>query len=397
MSYIVQNVLNATPVRATARQSHLLGTGSIFFMANQNSFIWGSGFLRPRADMLRSNVPSENIRAVRGRLTLKYLQSLRPGFGNLPLGDPGIFADELLAGDTAHPPSARYRAAVVPHYRSAGNEIYRKYAQADDIVLVDMRDDSLQPLRDIRDADVIISQSLHGLVFATALGKPCIWVSHNTTDNWCFKFRDWFSTTENPQHTPLPVDYGLEELIKACERRPSTIDRAALLSVFPWDDVGYDDAKPLLAFESIRAMTPPVLRLDWAPGPPASRDWYLQDETRAQALSGRICRLTKLIATHWAETPYICLAPERMQIDRRTLVELAAFMDRHTNADHLLVMPSGMLSPTQMPKVEPALSTSAMQISKVAPWIGGALFLRPWVKFSLASATWTAILAKNEC
>jgi len=269
MSHIVQKVLNATPVQVTSRQPHLLGIGSIFFMANPNSFVWGSGALRPYAEM--PQVPPENIRAVRGKLTLKYLQSVRPGIGNLLLGDPGIFADELIAGDLPHPSSARYRAAVVPHHLSAEDQIYRKYAQADDIVMVDMRDDGLQPLRAIRDSDVVISQSLHGLVFATALGKPCIWVSHSSEDNWCFKFRDWFSTTENPQDMPFALDRGLEALIKACEPRPSTIDRAALLSAFPWDDVGYDDGSPLLDFESVRAMTPPVLRLEWAPGLPASR------------------------------------------------------------------------------------------------------------------------------
>jgi len=394
MSYVVQNVLNATPVQVTARQSHLLGVGSIFFMAKPNSFVWGSGMLRPYDEI--PNVPSENIRAVRGRLTLKHLQSLRPGIGNLPLGDPGIFADELLAGDTVHPPSARFRAAVVPHYRSAGKEIYREHAQADDVVVVDMRDDSLQPLRAIRDSEVVISQSLHGLVFATALGKPCIWISHNTEDHWCFKFRDWFSTVDNPQDTPLRPDCGLDELIKACEHRFSTIDRTALLSVFPWDEVSYNDGNPLLDFESVRAMTPALLRLDWAPGPAVSRDWYREDETRTRALNGTIRGLNKLIAAHWAETPYICLAPEKLQIERRILVELAAFMDRHTNAEALLVMPPGLLSPAQVQEMKPALTTNSMQVSKSSPWIGGALFLRPTVKFSLESVTWTVILAKNE-
>jgi hypothetical protein len=392
MSYIVQGVLNASPVQVTWKQPHLLGVGSIFFMAKPTSYIWGSGMLRPYGDVKAP--PSENIRAVRGRLTLAHLRSLRPDIGPLPLGDPGIFVDEVLARYAREGASSRYRAAVVPHYQSAGKDIFKTYASDPDVVIVDMRDDSLAPLKAIRDADVVISQSLHGLVFATALGKPCVWISHKFEDDWCFKFRDWFSTTDNPQNDPLPLEIDLEQLIDACEIRSSTIDRTALLEAFPWAEVGYRDEIPLLDFETVRALAPPLFRYDWHPGAPVTREWF-REPSRSAALSKRVGAILRQISAQWAETPYLCLAPEGTHLDRQSLVQLASFMDRHTEAEALVVIDEDAIPLAQRPRADPRLSIGRMRVSKESPWLGGVLMVRPTVQFSTEAITWT-VMVKQE-
>ncbi len=388
MSYIVQGVLHASPVQVTWKQPHLLGVGSIFFLAKPTSYVWGSGMLRPYAELKAP--PSENIRAVRGQMTLAHLRSLRPEIGELPLGDPGIFADEVLSHYAREGASPRYRAAVVPHFQSAGKEVFRTYASDPDIVIVDMRDDGLAPLKAIRDSDVVISQSLHGLVFATALGKPCVWISHKADDDWCFKFRDWFTTTDNPQNDPLPLETGLEQLIAACEVRSSTIDKAGLLAAFPWAEVGFRDEAPLLDFETVRALVPPLIRFDWHAGEPVAREWY-RDPSRSAALNKRVGAVMRQLAAQWAETPYVCLAPEGVHLDRQSLVQLASFMDRHTEAEALVVFDGDAVPLQKRPKTDPRLNVGAMRVSKDCPWLGGILIIRPTVQFGVETNTWTVI------
>ncbi len=387
MSYIVQSALGATPVQVTWKQPHLLGVGSIFFLAKPTSFIWGSGMLRPYPELKAP--PSENIRAVRGRMTLDHLRSLRPEVGQLPLGDPGIFADQVLAHYAKEGSSPRYRAAIVPHFQSAGKDVYRVHASDPDVVIVDMRDDSLAPLKAIRDSEVVVSQSLHGLVFATALGKPCVWISQKDDFDWCFKFRDWFTTTENPQNQPLPLDTDLEHLISACEMRPSVIDRDALLKAFPWQEVGYRDDTPLLDFESVRASVPPVVHYNWHFGEPVDRDHY-REGPHAAELSKRVSGVLRHLASQWAELPYVCLLPEGSKIDRSSLVQLAAFMDRHTDVEALVIL-EGEPKAVQRLKVDPRLNPGGMRVSREAPWIGGGLMVRPTVQFGVESSIWTVL------
>jgi hypothetical protein len=387
MSYIVQSALGATPVQVNWKQPHLLGVGSIFFLAKPTSFIWGSGMLRPYPELKAPS--SDNIRAVRGRLTLDHLRSLRPEVGELPLGDPGIFADRVLAHYAKDGPSDRYRAAIVPHFQSAGKDIYRSYASDPDVVIVDMRDDSLLPLRAIRDSEVVISQSLHGLVFATALGKPCVWISHKDDADWCFKFRDWFTTTENPQYQPLPLDAGLEQLISSCEMRPSTIDKDELLSAFPWSEVAYEDNTPLLDFESVRALAPAVVHFEWHAGDAVDRAWY-REPSRSAALAKRVGGVMRHLASQWAEVPYVCLIPPGVSIDRQLLVQLAAFMDRHTEAEALAIFANEASMPG-LPKFDPRLSGGGIRVSKECPWIGGGLMIRPTVQFGVEASIWTVL------
>ncbi|WP_424606614.1 polysaccharide pyruvyl transferase family protein, partial [Acinetobacter baumannii] len=82
-------------------------------------------------------------------------------------------------------------------YHSAKWDLARN---SDEFCVIDMMDDSLAPLQRISEAEVVLSQSLHGLIFAAALGKPYLWISGHSSEVWNWKFLDWFSTCENGQN-----------------------------------------------------------------------------------------------------------------------------------------------------------------------------------------------------
>jgi hypothetical protein len=262
-AHILRRVFDLEPVVVPAAQPHLLATGSIFFMAKPASCIWGSGVLNLAAAL--PSLPPERIRAVRGHDTVALLRRSGVAIGEVPLGDPGMLIRDFI--DPAdHAP--RFRAAVVPHHSALRDARFRAMTARDDVCVVDMLDDSLTPIELIAQSEVVISQSLHGLIFAEALGKPNVWISADDGPNWTFKFHDWFTTVANPQAGPLHVSTPLDAMIAAAELRHFTPDLQALVAAFPRELVQDPPAATLLPFEACRGRpphlitTPDSLRLD---------------------------------------------------------------------------------------------------------------------------------------
>lgn len=92
-SYILQDTFGITGRVAPPKEEHLIGIGSIFFMANKNSYVWGSGVLSPQAAI--PNIDPKKISALRGTKTVSHLRSLGYEIPDVPLGDPGIFVNTL--------------------------------------------------------------------------------------------------------------------------------------------------------------------------------------------------------------------------------------------------------------------------------------------------------------
>ena len=174
--YILELVSGRKPYYATnAEEEHVLGVGSIFFMANRMSHIWGSGILDPRGDLF--HIDLAKVHAVRGKRTLAALDS----FGltkPVPLGDPGVFVDEIPEiAETIGKGEIRRGTVIVPHYALVASEQIEQLARALDATILSPRTLSLDFVREIAGAEAVVSQSLHGLIFAEALGKPSAWIA----------------------------------------------------------------------------------------------------------------------------------------------------------------------------------------------------------------------------
>ena len=262
-AHILRRVFDLEPMVVPPGQPHLLATGSIFFMAQPTSCLWGSGVLNLAT--AGAGLAATQIRAVRGHDTVALLRHAGVALGEVPLGDPGMLIGRFV-DPAAQPP--RWRVAVVPHHSALRDPRFRAMAARDDVCLVDMLDDSLLPVEQIARSEVVVSQSLHGLVFAEALGKPNVWISVDDGPNWKFKFLDWGTTLDNPQRQPLHVSTPLEAMVAAAERRHFTPDLAALVAAFPRELAQDPPPGGLLPFEACRRRAPPLvtttesLRLD---------------------------------------------------------------------------------------------------------------------------------------
>lgn len=84
--------------------------------------------------------------------------------------------------------------------------------------------------------EAVVSTSLHGLVFAEALGIPSLWITAGEEiAGGEFKFHDWFSTTRRPQPNPhaLRARDTAAGLARRALLHESEVDPDALQDAFP--------------------------------------------------------------------------------------------------------------------------------------------------------------------
>ncbi|MCE6968663.1 glycosyltransferase family 2 protein [Cereibacter sphaeroides] len=173
----------------------LAGIGSILSQVSKEAtrakrrdelLVWGSGLLE---DDIAQLSPCIRPLAVRGVHTREAL-GLPEG---LTLGDPGIFACELVpAAPKAH------RWGIVPHFTHRKDPAVRRAAQARDCLLIDPTHPPAEVLRAISSCEAIVSSSLHGLIVADSYGVPGCWLNLRSHKSHEFKFHDYCSGLGRP-------------------------------------------------------------------------------------------------------------------------------------------------------------------------------------------------------
>ncbi len=298
--YLVEWASGAEPYYAAADRSHLLCIGSILFMANENSIIWGCGTLNPQVYL--PELKGSQFRAVRGRKTADALTRRGVVLPDMPFGDPGILVHELLEDMGEMPARPGKRIAVIPHHSAIEHPFYQELLHSDEVQLVNICDDTLLPLRQIAEADVVVSQSLHGLIFAESFGKPTAWIGDAMDENAVFKYHDWHSVMENAPRRPYLLGEPLDVLVKKAERQHSLIDRSALKAAFPAAEMAREAPLPSVAFRTCRAHAPFVFLLPRRLGEAQSGFKSFLDRAQAAADS---------LFESWAERPYaLAVEPE---------------------------------------------------------------------------------------
>ncbi|MBS0386069.1 MAG: polysaccharide pyruvyl transferase family protein [Proteobacteria bacterium] len=166
---------------------NLLGIGSILNWADANSVVWGSGCIA--VDALPQAKPRAVV-AARGPLTCEQLQRIGVP-APVVLGDPG-----WLIGDVYPLPRSPEQnlIALIPHYADLTHPFVEEARRQGAVVI-----SPLMPVQAFLDAlttaEVIISSSLHGVVFAHALGRPAAWIElSDRVIGGRFKFMDYFAS-----------------------------------------------------------------------------------------------------------------------------------------------------------------------------------------------------------
>lgn len=211
--WMVQQVAGRTLPYANPRETrgpNLLAIGSILQFCNDDSAIWGSGFIR-RDSKVRYKPRS--IHGVRGPLTLERLKHLGIE-ADVAFFDAAILASRYIAPSA---PASEDRIGIIMHY--ADDHLFETSALARHrhAVKISVETDDIHHFAaEISRCHVIVSTSLHGIILAEAFGRPALWASCG--DNVIgkgFKFRDYYAATGRGCEALAYADLNEHDLARA--------------------------------------------------------------------------------------------------------------------------------------------------------------------------------------
>jgi Polysaccharide pyruvyl transferase len=243
-------------------EQHILAVGSTLDSAAPNSVVWGTGMMHP--DRGAGSVLAENIFAVRGKLTACALRKQGVAIQDVPLGDPAFALPALL--NIQCTADAQARLGIVAHYADRDHPEFLRLKSEHEVLDLNVHETSLASfLQKMAGCHTVISSSLHGLIFAEALGIPNLWVEvGNGLPGGRFKFADWFSTTRKPAHAPRGLaGQSVAELRSEARLHDSNVTAQDVTASFPHGRLEgcqrqLADAAEYLPFEACRGHPTPI-------------------------------------------------------------------------------------------------------------------------------------------
>lgn len=209
----------------------LLAIGSVLHTARNGDIIWGTGAKGSKL-ALAPGVTELSVHAVRGPLTAEMLR--RNGIdisGIQAFFDPGCLIpvlyraqiDEARRRGGAHPGGTK----IIPHYRDDREWRALHPHHAKDFISVD--DSPAGLIAGMVGADRVISSSLHGLIFAEALGIPAVWLAPDGKEDQ-MKYYDYYYGSGRSN---VKVYQNLADALRAEPMPLPKFDFAEYLKTFP--------------------------------------------------------------------------------------------------------------------------------------------------------------------
>jgi len=169
---------------------NLVATGSILGHKNlsNNTIVWGSGWHNSKWSKTCPITNKENFKAVRGKLTADFLQLGE----SVALGDPGLLASKYFNSSNI---KKKRKILIVCHWQDY-DSLYAKYHNKYSILNMGTTNVE-EVLTTICESELVLSSSLHGIIFAHSFGIPAVHIEHNdigSIDN--FKFKDYYSVLD---------------------------------------------------------------------------------------------------------------------------------------------------------------------------------------------------------
>lgn len=204
----------------TKETHHLYAVGSIITAGAQDCTIWGSGILNTKI-LGRMKSRKFDVRSVRGPLSRLIL--LEHGYDV-----PEIYGDPAILMPLIYNPSVekKYPVSVITHM----NEI--DFSLNKDIHQINIKTDDYKAfVEEIKSSELIISSSLHGIIFAEIYGVKAILLKPKAD---LFKYYDYYYSTGRLH---FPIATSIEEALRMEPISIPKFDamRADLLKAFPDD------------------------------------------------------------------------------------------------------------------------------------------------------------------
>ena len=309
---ITDRVFRYRPRRVAGNVEHMLGVGSLFFMASKNSHIWGSGILT--CDEPIPEIRSDRIRALRGTRTADRLVKEGYRLPDVPFGDPGMFVSEYVPDRELNQEAGVSKIVVIPHHSTYTIWANGHFSCSTEVEILDPCTSRMSFLRKIRQAEIVISESLHGLIFATAFRKKAVWIGDVDSD--LFKYHDWFSMIDCPPLKPLDPHNDVGQLVRAARIFDHNICMEDLRRSFPHEvAIGPDDKR--IGYKSARDHRPFCFFFQVQQWP------FLGGRLSATQCFDLAASAADIIFDCWDDRPYalgiahhLGILPNKQQLDR---------------------------------------------------------------------------------
>jgi pyruvyltransferase len=202
-------------------ETRLLSVGSVLHFARDGDTIWGTGRNGKESDA-NHRFSQLDVRAVRGPLTAKYLESRGITAPSI-FGDPGVLTAQYFSELSPAPGQKKHVVTIVPNLNDLP-----KYRRWDN--LLDPRTSLEKCIERIANSELVVGSSLHGIVVAESFGVPARLIGSNHESK--FKYEDYYlGTGRSMPRTAMSVD----EALQMGGVEPMAYDPAALIEAFPYD------------------------------------------------------------------------------------------------------------------------------------------------------------------
>ena len=154
-------------------------------------YVWGTGFINYDDCKGRFFKRDMEFLALRGELTRRNVERMTGKTLDIPTGDAGILADRLLD----ELPEKRYDLGVIPHICDLKDPAAQALADRyENSVLINVKDDPIEVVRQIAQCRTVLSSSLHGLIVADSFHVPNMHVVFDERlKGDGYKFDDYYS------------------------------------------------------------------------------------------------------------------------------------------------------------------------------------------------------------
>lgn len=204
----INDYFNKSVAKHTVGNSeHYLFCGSILSRANRNSIIIGAGLISEDIKFK----PFKKLVGCRGKLTLDRLKTIDAKLTPSFLGDPGLMVNEIFDSSDGNSECKSEIIGVIPHFvdyekalQLLGND--RRF------MIINIKQDYKDVCNDILKCKVVLSSSLHGLIFSDGLSVKNNWIKFSDKIvGGDFKFRDYYSVMDFEKNGPI-VCHSIEDI-----------------------------------------------------------------------------------------------------------------------------------------------------------------------------------------
>lgn len=216
-------------VRSGGRR--ILCVGSIGHLVEAGDVVCGIG-VKTR-EIAPASAPSRPVVGLRGPITYEVFAEAGYDVSSVRfLMDPGLLVGRIYPLDHVE---ADDRTIFIPHYRERWQ--YRN-GLPPGVEMIDIDASARDVARAVAGASLVYASSLHGIIFAHALGRPCVYVRPQTSEG-SLKYEDYYASVGLPYRAPARDIYD-------ALRQPKP-DSPADLSI-DLDDARFPDLNELEAW-----------------------------------------------------------------------------------------------------------------------------------------------------